>query len=263
MAHQMHTDNDHIHVHPRGCGHTGVQHEDHAVYLHGGHLHHHHKDHFDEHPIRVSGVNPDDCTVGHECDGHGAGNAHGPHSGHEPVPHGDIWITWWPDICIIPMAGIATTMDSPTDEMMTETLQPENERAAARGTRQRRAIRSAFLGTDRPLDPTEVLVLAVAGHSGLGIATVYRKIKALLEEGWLTAVELAGEVTQNELAGKEHHHHFRWRTRGKVFEMNACLPNVQKLAPQGFQVSGHDLLLYGACRGCAPAWDYETWIRGG
>ena len=103
------------------------------------------------------------------------------------------------------------------------------------------------------LDPTEVLTLAATGHSSLGIATVYRNIKSLLEEGWLTPVELPGEVTHYELAGKEHHHHFHCRTCGKVYELNACLPNVQKLAPQGFQVAGHDLLLYGACRECSPA----------
>ncbi|MFN0101021.1 MAG: Fur family transcriptional regulator [Bryobacteraceae bacterium] len=129
----------------------------------------------------------------------------------------------------------------------------EIEQVATRDTRQRRAIRTAFRSTDRPLDPNEVLDLAAGEHSGLGIATVYRNIKTLMEEGWLTAVELPGEVTHYELAGKEHHHHFHCRTCGKVFEMNACLPNVQKLAPQGFQVSGHDLLLYGACRDCSPA----------
>jgi Fur family ferric uptake transcriptional regulator len=127
------------------------------------------------------------------------------------------------------------------------------EKGATRDTRQRRAIRAAFLANDRPLDPNEVLELAASGHSGLGIATVYRNIKSLLEEGWLTSVELPGEVTHYELAGKEHHHHFHCRSCGKVFELNACLPNVQKLAPMGFQVAGHDLLLYGACRDCSPS----------
>lgn len=136
---------------------------------------------------------------------------------------------------------------------MPEIEQSASERAATRDTRQRRAIRAAFLGTDRPLDPNEVLALAATGHSSLGIATVYRNIKSLLEEGWLTPVELPGEITHYELAGKDHHHHFHCRTCGKVYELNACLPNVQKLAPQGFQVAGHDLLLYGACRECSPA----------
>ena len=136
---------------------------------------------------------------------------------------------------------------------MADSQQPAIERGATRDTRQRRAIRAAFLTTDRPLDPNEVLALAAGDHRGLGIATVYRNIKMLLDEGWLTPVELPGEVTHYELAGKEHHHHFHCRSCGKVFELNACLPNVQQLAPEGFAVNGHDLLLYGACRECALA----------
>lgn len=136
---------------------------------------------------------------------------------------------------------------------MTDLERVDSERGVTRDTRQRRAIRAAFLATDRPLDPSEVLELAAGEHSGLGIATVYRNIKMLLEEGWLTVVELPGEVAHYELAGKAHHHHFHCRTCGKVFELNACLPNVQELAPQGFSVTGHDLLLYGACRNCTRA----------
>ena len=127
------------------------------------------------------------------------------------------------------------------------------DKGATRDTRQRRAIRAAFLAADRPLDPNEVLELATGEHTGLGIATVYRNIKMLLDEGWLTTVELPAEVTHYELAGKEHHHHFHCRACGKVFELHACLPNVQKLAPPGFRVTGHELLLYGECRECAPA----------
>ena len=129
----------------------------------------------------------------------------------------------------------------------------DTDKAATRDTRQRRAIRAAFLAADRPLDPNEVLELAAGDHGGLGIATVYRNIKILLDEGWLTTVELPGEVTHYELAGKAHHHHFHCKTCGKVFELNACLPNVQKLAPPGFRVAGHDLLLYGDCRDCSPS----------
>ena len=136
---------------------------------------------------------------------------------------------------------------------MAETERTEVDRGATRDTRQRRAIRAAVMSTDRPLDPNEVLQLAAGEHNGLGIATVYRNIKTLLEEGWLTPVELPGEVTHYELAGKDHHHHFHCKSCGKVFELNACLPNVQLLAPEGFSVTGHELLLYGACRECTPA----------
>ena len=87
----------------------------------------------------------------------------------------------------------------------------------ARKTRQKDAIRSAFLHADRPLSPEEILTLAQASVSGLSIATVYRNVGGLVEEGWLTPVELPGEARRYERAGKEHHHHFSCRSCGKVF----------------------------------------------
>lgn len=124
------------------------------------------------------------------------------------------------------------------------------DRIANRSTRQRRAIRGAFTVADRPLNPNEVLDLAAEQHKGIGIATVYRNIKALVEEGWLTPVELPGEPPRYEVAGKEHHHHFHCKRCGKVFELKGCLPDFKQLAPPGFRVTGHEVLLYGDCKTC-------------
>jgi Fur family ferric uptake transcriptional regulator len=119
-----------------------------------------------------------------------------------------------------------------------------------RNTRQRRAIRDAFVTADRPLNPNEVLELATSGHEGIGIATVYRNIKALVEEGWLTTVELPGESARYELAGKAHHHHFHCKHCGKVYELTGCLTGFKAMAPPGFEVTGHEVLLYGSCNTC-------------
>ena len=56
---------------------------------------------------------------------------------------------------------------------------------AGRQTRQRAALRKAFETAARPLTPQEALAFArqTAGH--MGLATVYRNIRALLDEGWL------------------------------------------------------------------------------
>lgn len=37
------------HTHGKGCGHEAVQHDDHVDYLHDGHKHAVHGDHYDEH----------------------------------------------------------------------------------------------------------------------------------------------------------------------------------------------------------------------
>ena len=59
-----------------------------------------------------------------------------------------------------------------------------------RSTKQRAAIEQAMAEADRPLAPQEVLELAQASLPGLGIATVYRALKAMAEEGFLHEVHL-------------------------------------------------------------------------
>lgn len=122
-----------------------------------------------------------------------------------------------------------------------------------RKTVQRQAIREAIVEAARPLSPQEVLDAARSRVNGLGIATVYRTIKGLLEEGAVQAVELPGEPPRYERAGKPHHHHFRCRTCNKVYEIEGCPKDLKRMAPRGFRVESHDFTLYGVCAACAGA----------
>lgn len=91
----------------------------------------------------------------------------------------------------------------------------------------------------------------------MGAATVYRALAAMLEEGALTVVHLPGQAPRYERAGKGHHHHFYCRGCGRAFEIGGCAEGVQALAPPGFRVEGHDLVLMGLCPECGeegPAW---------
>jgi Fur family ferric uptake transcriptional regulator len=119
-----------------------------------------------------------------------------------------------------------------------------------RNTRQKEAIRNAFVHTDRPLSPEEALVTAQAEIEAISIATVYRNINALVEDGWLVRVELPGESTRYEVAGKEHHHHFHCNSCGKLYEVEGCGVPVKPKLPRGFRTTGHELFLYGTCAVC-------------
>ena len=119
-----------------------------------------------------------------------------------------------------------------------------------RDTAQRRAIRQVIEIADRPLSPQEVLVCAQDHVPGLGIATVYRTIRGLQDEGWLAPVDIPGEAQRYEVAGKDHHHHFSCRKCGRVFEMAGCPGDLKRLLPGGFTMDGHDVVLYGYCRDC-------------
>lgn len=121
-----------------------------------------------------------------------------------------------------------------------------------RNTRQRLAIRDAIAKEDRPLLPSEVLQLAQLDCPGMGIATVYRNLKSLVDDGSLQVVSLPNENPRFELAGHHHHHHFQCRQCQKVFDIHACVDDVAKLLPQGFVLQDHDITLYGLCQPCAP-----------
>jgi Fur family transcriptional regulator, ferric uptake regulator len=119
-----------------------------------------------------------------------------------------------------------------------------------RRTRQKEAIRAAFLRANRPLSPEEAQVAAQTEVQGLSLATVYRTLLSLVEENWLTPVSLPGEAKRYEIAGKGHHHHFRCDTCNKVFELEGCDVIAKPRLPRGFRASGHDFFVFGQCAGC-------------
>jgi Fur family ferric uptake transcriptional regulator len=119
-----------------------------------------------------------------------------------------------------------------------------------RRTPQRGAIRRCFAAADRPLSPREVQENARREIPSLGLATVYRQVRSLLDEGWLRAVALPGAPDRYEVAGKGHHHHFHCRACDGLFDVTGCPGGIQALAPGGFLVERHEVILYGLCLGC-------------
>jgi Fur family transcriptional regulator, ferric uptake regulator len=122
-----------------------------------------------------------------------------------------------------------------------------------RNTAQRDAIRRAFDECDRPMGPQEALTLAQSHVPGLGIATVYRTINSLVEDGWLVPVQLPGDPPRYERSHKKHHHHFHCRGCGRVYDISGCPGNLKALTPPQFVVEDHEVVLYGKCPSCAGA----------
>jgi Fur family transcriptional regulator, ferric uptake regulator len=119
-----------------------------------------------------------------------------------------------------------------------------------RDTRQRHAIRTVFQEHPAPLLVGDILVRGQKHLPSLSQATVYRAVRDLVAEGFLTVVELPGEPPRYEPAGKHHHHHFFCRKCEQVFELEGCVPGWRDLVPAGFTVQAHEIILYGSCRGC-------------
>lgn len=119
-----------------------------------------------------------------------------------------------------------------------------------RETPQRKTLRNVFVQASRPLSVQEIFDEAREAIPGLGIATVYRFVKSLVEDGFLASVDIPGEGQRFEVAGKRHHHHFQCKGCGKVFEIDGCAGPDCHNAPPGFEVEDHMVVVYGRCASC-------------
>lgn len=120
-----------------------------------------------------------------------------------------------------------------------------------RMTRQRRAILEAFRTSARPLSPQEITDLATKEVPGLNLATVYRNLRAMVDAGTVTVIELLGQPARYELPGLEHHHHFHCERCDRVFDLEDCPGTLEGLVPTGFVVAHHEIQLTGVCADCA------------
>jgi len=120
-----------------------------------------------------------------------------------------------------------------------------------RETKQKRAIKRVFLESGCPLAPEEVVQEGQRFADTLGIATVYRNVRRLVEEGWLSTVEIPGGAVRYELASRPHHHYFLCRYCERAFDVHGCPQGIDTLAPEGFQVESHEIVLYGICPACS------------
>ena len=124
-----------------------------------------------------------------------------------------------------------------------------------RSTRQRTAIRNVITAAGRPLTPQEIMDGVRETVAEIGIATIYRNIKLLLDEAVIQAVTLPGESPRYETihAAHHHHHHFHCIPCDRVFDVEGCPGTMEDLAPKGFTIQRHELTLYGVCADCGAA----------
>jgi len=118
-----------------------------------------------------------------------------------------------------------------------------------RKTQQRETIQAVLTDAARPLTVHEILERAAKQVPSLGIATVYRCVKAMIESRDVIVVEIVGEPLRYETAHLEHHHHFVCESCKKVFDVQGCIP-IASLVPQGFKMRAHEIVLYGVCASC-------------
>lgn len=99
----------------------------------------------------------------------------------------------------------------------------------------------------------DVFEAVTARHPEIGFATVYRFLRTLSEQKYVTEVRMGGMPARYEWAGKRHHDHLTCSTCSKIVEFeNTEIERLQEnVARQfGFSLTGHVLELYGVCPEC-------------
>jgi Fur family transcriptional regulator, ferric uptake regulator len=121
-----------------------------------------------------------------------------------------------------------------------------------RQTRQRDAILSVLYAAAGPLTVEEVHGRGQEHVIGLGIATVYRTIRLLLESGQVQSVTLPTGETRYETSARGHHHHFLCRICDTVYDFDECpvSASYEQALPAGFTVEDHEITLFGTCSNC-------------
>ncbi len=140
---------------------------------------------------------------------------------------------------------------------MTVTLASTLDKLADHGyrlTRPRQAVLQALFDDDDWLRPEELLILARARFSSVGLVTVYRTLALLEELGIVRRIHIEPGCHGYALAGLGHGHYLTCRSCHRVLEFAGredLSPLIRQISRRtGFVIEDHLLELSGTCPAC-------------
>jgi Fe2+ or Zn2+ uptake regulation protein len=128
-------------------------------------------------------------------------------------------------------------------------------------TRPRRAVVDALAKCQGPVSVAEIH--ARLGDRRVDLGSVYRTVALLCRLDVVRPTDTSTTTQRFELTERftGHHHHLVCRRCGDIQDIDGCVLQDQALARLArrirqvarFQVTEHDIRLYGICARCAPA----------
>jgi Fur family transcriptional regulator, ferric uptake regulator len=123
------------------------------------------------------------------------------------------------------------------------------------GTRQAQALAAALDGLSGFASAQEIHAQLRRKGEPVGLATVYRHLQALCEQGSVDAIrDASGETLYRRCGTSVHHHHLTCRNCGRSVEVEGLAVEkwAERVASQaGFTEVGHTVELFGLCPQCA------------
>ena len=117
-------------------------------------------------------------------------------------------------------------------------------------TEQRSTILSVLKQSGRPLTRNEILSKGRKRLPKLGSATVDRFVKQMSKDYELVGLSFPGHPTRFELPTNKEHPHFICRACEKVFDLNIPMKIPRITLPDGFNISGGEVIYSGTCPNC-------------
>jgi Fur family ferric uptake transcriptional regulator len=127
------------------------------------------------------------------------------------------------------------------------------EGAGVRPTRQRLTVLAELMGERDDLTAQELHERLRGRGERLGLATVYRTLGLLSEEGVIDALSHRPGELSYRWCGDGHHHHLVCSSCHRVVELDECElePWLDRISEaHGFVTTGHRLEVSGLCAEC-------------
>ena len=136
------------------------------------------------------------------------------------------------------------------------TATPPAEGPARRPTRQRSAVLALLEDLDGFRSAQDLHALLRERGDAVGLATVYRALQALVEDGQVDVLRSSDGEAVYRRCSPVHHHHLVCRVCGRTVEV--ADPPVERWAARiaaehGFADVQHQVEVFGTCAGCAAA----------
>ena len=126
-----------------------------------------------------------------------------------------------------------------------------------RETKQRKIILETL--KEYPLHPNanQLVELIVNKYKDFSVATVFRNLKQLAEEGIIKKIDGLDNTTHFD-HNIHQHYHFLCKKCGKIYDVSDNIaPELIKKAESetGFIIEEHDIILQGICKNCIEKGD--------
>ena len=123
-----------------------------------------------------------------------------------------------------------------------------------RNTWQREAVRTALAESENFVSAQALHGALKYSGSSIGLATVYRALADLADEGEADSLQQEGEALYRACTPGSHHHHLICRHCGLTVEIEARAVEEwarQVAAQHGFTRAEHVVDVFGLCEGCS------------